>query len=141
MSLYKLSRNIFSHSATKRKQLFRLRTPPPFKLNGCSLNTIATRTLADGHGSIMTFNNLNRTTFDLNMNYYLTIDQYEVILYFSDPNDEGLTHWPKYFIDSKLYVNLNKESVTLGANVHKDNIKLLLETIPNQSKKQAKTEL
>ena len=64
-----------------------------------------------------------------------------MFLSFSDPNDEGLTHWPKYSIDSKLYVDLNKDSVTLGANVHKDNIKLLLETIPNQSKVSTKTEL
>ena len=62
-------------------------------------------------------------------------------LSFSDPNGDGLTHWPKYSTDTKLYVNLNKEDVTLGANVHKDNVKLLLETIPNQSKVQTKTEL
>ena len=64
-----------------------------------------------------------------------------MFLSFSDPNGDGLTHWPKYSIDSKLYVNLNKDSITLGANVHKDNIKLLLETIPNQSKVPTKTEL
>ena len=69
----------FYHSAIKRKQIFRLRknhTPAPFKLNGCSLNTIAKhiQTLNLNGWSIMTFNHLNLATFDLNMNYYLTIN-------------------------------------------------------------------
>ena len=59
----------------------------------------------------------------------------------SDPNEDGLTHWPQYAEDTRLYVDLNRDSVTLGANVHKDNVKLLLETIPNQIKLKTKTEL